>query len=183
MIPIAAHKEGVMEKAAELKERISKVARVKLDDSDKTPGFKFAEAEMRGIPVRVEIGPKDIENGKAVLVRRDNGEKTEVDLDKIEEEIAKLLPKIQKDMLDRARAHCEEHTYTAHNKEEFEEIAATKSGFIKAMWCGETDCELKIKEQYGITSRCMPFEEGACGETCICCKKPAKKLVVWGRAY
>ena len=183
IIPIAAHKEGVLDTAKSLYERLAKTVRTKLDLSDKTPGFKFAEAEMRGIPVRVEIGPKDIEAGKAVLVRRDTGEKCDVALDNIEEEVRKLLDTIQREMFERAKAHLESHTYTARNYEEFKEIVENKPGFIKAMWCGEQGCEDRIKEEFGATSRCMPFKQETVAETCVCCGKPAKKLVYWGRAY
>ncbi|MBQ6036708.1 MAG: proline--tRNA ligase, partial [Lachnospiraceae bacterium] len=132
VIPIAAHKEGVMEKAQEICGRLGRVARAKLDDSDKSPGFKFAEAEMRGIPVRVEIGPKDIEANRAVLVRRDTREKIEVSLDEIEEKVAELLPTIQKEMLERARAHRDAHTYVATTYEELKETVENKPGFVKA---------------------------------------------------
>ena len=183
VIPIAAHKEGVLEKARELSERLGKVARTKLDDSDKSPGFKFADAEMRGIPVRVELGPKDIEAGKAVLVRRDTREKIEVALDAIEEEVTALLQKIQTEMLERARAHRDSHTYVARNYKEFKDIIENKPGFIKAMWCGEQACEDRIKEEFAATSRCMPFVQEQLSDVCVCCGKPAKKMVYWGRAY
>ena len=183
VIPIAAHKEGVMEKAQEICGRLGRVARAKLDDSDKSPGFKFAEAEMRGIPVRVEIGPKDIEANRAVLVRRDTREKIEVSLDEIEEKVAELLPTIQKEMLERARAHRDAHTYVATTYEELKETVENKPGFVKAMWCGDQACEDRIKEELGATSRCMPFTQEHLSDNCVCCGKPAKKMVYWGRAY
>lgn len=183
VIPIAAHKEGVMDKARELTEALKKNYRAKIDDSDKTPGYKFADAEMRGIPIRVEIGPKDIEANKAVLVRRDTREKIEVSLDEIDEEIGKLLKTIQKDMLERARAFRDSHTYVAKNYEEFCDTIENKPGFVKAMWCGDRACEDKIKEELSATSRCMPFEQEHIGDTCVCCGRPAKKMVYWGRAY
>ena len=183
VIPIAAHKEGVMEKAQEICGRLGKVARTKLDDSDKSPGFKFAEAEMRGIPIRVEIGPKDIEAGKAVLVRRDTREKIEVSLDEIEEKTAALLQTIQKEMLERARAHRDAHTYTALNYDELKDTVENKPGFVKAMWCGDRACEDRIKEELGATSRCMPFAQEHLSDVCVCCGRPAKKMVYWGRAY
>ena len=182
IIPIQQHKEGVLDKAFALKERLSNF-RVKVDDSDKSPGWKFSECEMRGIPVRVEIGPKDIEAGKCVLVRRDTREKIECKLEDLETEVAALLDKIQVEMLERARAHRDAHTYVAKNMEQFEEIFATKSGFVKAMWCGEQACEDTIKEKLAVTSRCMPFEQENIAPTCVCCGKPAKKMVYWGRAY
>lgn len=182
IVPIMQKKEGVLDKAYELKDKLSNF-RVKVDDSDKSPGWKFSEQEMRGIPVRVEIGPKDIEANKCVLVRRDTREKIEVSLDDLEATIADVLAKMQVEMLERARAHVAEHTYVANNYDEFKEIVNTKPGFIKSMWCGEQACEDKIKEETGATSRCMPFAAENLGDTCVCCGKPAKKMIYWGRAY
>ena len=182
IIPIRQQQEGVLAKADEIKEKLGGF-RVKVDDSDKSPGWKFAEHEMRGVPVRIEIGPKDIEAGQAQVARRDTGEKMTVALDALETEIPKLLDTIQKDMLERARVHRDEHTYTATNLEEMTDIAANKPGFIKAMWCEDLECEEKLKEVVGVTSRCMPFAQEEVATTCVCCGKPAKKLVYWGKAY
>ena len=191
IVPIMQKKEGVLDKAFELKERLLKSNekfrgsnfRVKVDDSDKSPGWKFSECEMRGIPVRVEVGPKDIEANKCVLVRRDTREKIEVSLDDLETEVAKLLEAMQKEMLERARTHREEHTYTATNFEEFEKTINEKPGFIKAMWCGNQECEDLVKEKTSATSRCMPWEQEQISDVCVCCGKPATKMVYWGRAY
>ncbi len=183
IVPVAAHKPGVMEKAAEIREKLAARFSVKLDDTDKSPGYKFAECEMRGIPVRVEIGPRDLDQGKAVLVRRDNGEKTECALDVIVDTIDELLQTIQHDMLERARVHKDTHTYTAADYDELREIIENKPGFVKAMWCGDRACEDKIKEDLAATSRCMPFEQEQISDVCVCCGKPAKKMVYWGRAY
>ena len=183
IVPIQQKKEGVLEKAEELRERLSSVARVKVDASDKSPGFKFAECEMRGIPIRVEIGPRDIENGQCVLVRRDTGEKITVALEEIEKKVSELLVSIQKDMLEVARAHRDEHTYTVKTWDEFVDTVNNKPGFIKAMWCGETECEENIKAETGATTRCMPFEQEEISDVCVCCGKPAKKMVYFGRAY
>lgn len=184
VIPIQQKKEGVLEKAAELKERLIKAGwKVKLDDSDKSPGFKFAEQEMRGIPIRIEIGPKDIENGKCVVVRRDNGEKTEVALGELETKVKEILDTMQKDMLKRAGKHVEAHTYEAKEYDEFRDIIDHKPGFVKAMWCGDVACEEKIKEDTTATSRCMPFEQETISDHCVCCGRPAKKMVYWGKAY
>jgi prolyl-tRNA synthetase len=184
IVPIRQQQEGVLDKANEIKEALAgKGMRVKIDDTDKSPGWKFAEAEMRGIPVRVEIGPKDIEAGKAVLARRDTGEKTECAIEALPETIEKLLDTIQKDMLEKARERRDSQTYTAKTKEEFDKLFAEKSGFVKAMWCGDVECENKIKEEMSVTSRCMPFEQEKIADTCVCCGRPAKKLVYWGRAY
>ena len=138
---------------------------------------------MRGIPLRVEIGPKDIEANKCVICRRDTREKIEVGLDELEAKVAELLAAMQVEMLERARAHRESHTYVAKNYDEFKKIFAEKSGFVKAMWCGDRACEDKIKEDLSVTSRCMPFEQEQIADTCVCCGKPAKKMVYWGRAY
>ena len=182
IIPIAQHKEGVLEKAEELRGRL-KDFRVKVDDSDKSPGWKFSEQEMRGIPMRIEIGPKDIEANQAILVRRDTGEKITVSLNELESKVKEILENIQKEMLEKARKHLNSHIYVATNYEEFKDIVANNPGFIKAMWCGEEDCENKIKEDTTATSRCMPFEQEQLSGTCVCCGRPAKKMVYWGKAY
>lgn len=183
IVPVQQKKEGVLEKAYALRDLLKEDFRVKVDDSDKSPGWKFSEQEMRGIPVRVEIGPKDLEAGKCVICRRDTREKTEIPLAALKETLKTLLETIHRDMYNRAKAHREEHTYTADGMAEFENIFAEKSGFVKAMWCGEQACEDIIKEKLSVTSRCMPFEEEHIADTCVCCNKPAKKMVYWGRAY
>ena len=183
IVPIQQKKEGVLEKAEELRAKLANIARVKVDDSDKSPGFKFAECEMRGIPLRVEVGPRDIENNQCVLVRRDTGEKISISMDELEAKVEELLVTIQRDMLEAARAHRDSHTYTAKNWDEFVDIINNKPGFIKAMWCGETECEENIKAETGASTRCMPFEQEQLSDTCVCCGKPAKKMVYFGRAY
>jgi prolyl-tRNA synthetase len=156
---------------------------VRLDDSDKSPGWKFSEQEMRGIPIRIELGPKDMEANQCVLVRRDTREKYVVSLDEVETKVTELLETIQNDMLERARAHRDAHISDAHNYEEFCEKIESNPGFIRAMWCGDEACELKIKEDTTATSRCMPFEQEEIAKTCVCCGKEAKKLVFWGKSY
>ncbi|MBR4168655.1 MAG: proline--tRNA ligase [Lachnospiraceae bacterium] len=184
IVPIRQQAEGVLGKAAEINAALKAAGiRVKTDDSEKSPGWKFAEQEMRGIPIRIEIGPKDIENGKAILVRRDNGEKTEVAIDAIPETVKALLDQIHDDMLKRARERRDANTFVARTKEEFEQIFAEKTGFVKAMWCGDRACEDEIKEKLAVTSRCMPFEQEKIADTCVCCGKPAKHMVYWGKAY
>ena len=182
IVPIQQQKEGVLDKAFELRDVLSNF-RVKVDDSDKSPGWKFSESEMRGIPVRVEIGPRDIENNEAVLVRRDTHEKITVSLDEIEAKVSELLDTIQNDMLERARAHRDSHTYVATTYDEFAKTINEKPGALKAMWCGDQACEDKIKEDTAATSRCMPFAQENLSDKCVCCGKPAKKMVYWGRAY
>lgn len=183
IIPIQQKKEGVLEKAYELRDLLKSNFSVKVDDSDKSPGWKFSEQEMRGIPVRVEIGPKDIEAGNCVICRRDTREKIETPLEALPEKLNEVLETMQKEMLERARKHRDAHTYTAKNMDEFEKIFNEKAGFVKAMWCGEQACEDAIKEKLSVTSRCIPFEEEHIADTCVCCGKPAKKMVYWGRAY
>ncbi len=184
IVPIAQHKEGVLDAAFALQDRLLKAGfRVKTDDSDKTPGWKFAEQEIKGIPVRIELGPKDIEAGQAVIVRRDTRDKITVPLEAIETELERILSQMQSDMLERARKHRDSHTFEARSYEEFKDIIANKPGFVKAMWCEDQECELKIKEDTTATSRCMPFEQEKISDVCVCCGKPAKKLVYWGKAY
>lgn len=183
IIPINQQKEGVLEKAQELKDALAEKFTVKIDDSNKKPGWKFSEQEMRGIPVRIEIGPKDIEAGHAVVVRRDNREKTIVPLENIVETVGEILEKMQADMLAKATAHRDANTHEARNWEEFTDILSRKQGFIKAMWCGERECEEAIKEETGATTRCMPFEQETLSDVCVHCGKPAKKMVYFGKAY
>ncbi|MDO4489352.1 MAG: proline--tRNA ligase [Eubacteriales bacterium] len=184
IVPIMQHKEGVLDKANEIKAMLKKAdVRVKVDDRDKTPGFKFADSEMRGIPVRLEIGPRDIQAGTAVLVRRDTNEKKVVELANLEAEVKELLEAIQANMYATAKAHVDNHTFAAKTIDEMEEILDKNTGFVKAMWCGCRECEDQVKEKTGATSRCMPFAQESLAETCINCGKPAKKMVYWGRAY
>lgn len=183
IVPIAQHKEGVLDKANELKQKLSNIARVKIDDSDRSPGWKFSEYEMKGVPIRLEVGPKDIEKNQVVLVRRDNGEKIIVSMEELEQKVSELLSSIQSNLLEKARTLRDSKTYTAKTIDEFEAILNDKQGFVKAMWCGEQECEDAIKEKTGATSRCMPFEQEQISDTCVCCGKKAKTMVYWGKAY
>ncbi len=183
IVPIAMHKEGVLDKANELYEQLKKYCRVKLDDSDNSPGWKFSEYEMKGVPLRLEIGPKDIEAGQCVLVRRDNRGKQIVSLSELETAIPAALQAVHDGLYERALQNRERRTYTATSYEEFKQISAEHNGFIKAMWCGDAACEDKIKEDTGVKSRCIPFEEEQIGDVCVCCGKPAKKMVYWGKQY
>lgn len=183
VIPVAAHKEGVLDKANELYVRLKKVVRAKIDVSDNSPGWKFAEYEMKGVPLRVEIGPRDMEKGQCVIARRDTGEKLIVGLDKLEETVEALLQDITKNMFHIALQNREEKTYTATELDEFIKTAAEKPGMIKAMWCGSAACEEKIKEVSGMTTRCMPDEQEHLSDKCICCGKPAESMVLFGKAY
>lgn len=184
VIPIQMHREGVTEKSQELKERLKTVCRVNIDVTDKSPGWKFAEQEMRGIPLRVELGPKDIEENQCVVVRRDTREKITVSLDELQERIPLLLDQMQRDMFERAKAHRDAHIWDARDYAEFKEIAEAKPGFIRGMWCGDQACEDKIKEELSVTSRCLPFhDKEQIADKCVCCGRPAHRLVYWGKAY
>lgn len=183
IIPVSQHKEGVLEKANELLTNLSSKFRVKIDDSDKMPGWKFAEHEMKGIPLRLEIGPKDMEKNQVVLVRRDTREKIFTPIDSLEETVEKLLADIQVSLLEKAREMRDKKTYTVAAFEEFEQIINSTPGFVKAMWCGDRACEDAVKEKTGATARCMPFEQEEISDKCMCCGKPAKTMVYWGKAY
>ncbi len=184
IIPVAQHKEGVLEKAGEIRDRLAAKWRVKLDDSDNSTGWKYSQYEMKGVPLRLEIGPRDIENNSCVLVSRVSRQKTFVSLDNIEEEIEKALAAVHDELLARAENNLREKMNVAHDHEEFLEIAANHPGFIKAMWCGEAECEEKLKDETGgVKSRCIPFVEEHISDVCACCGKPAKHMVVWGRQY
>ena len=183
IVPIQQHKEGVLEKANELYDRLKGKFRVEIDDTDNTPGWKFAQHEMRGVPLRLEIGPKDIESNQCVLVRRDNREKSFVSLDELENAIPALLNALTEGLYNAALERRANMTYTETELDAFIETAKTKPGYIKAMWCGELECELKLKEVADVSSRCMPFGAEPVGDKCICCGKEAHKLVYWGKAY
>lgn len=185
IIPVAQHKEGVLEKAAEIKARLEAAGyRVKLDDSDQSAGWKYSQYEMKGVPVRLEIGPRDIEAGSCVLVSRVSREKNFVSLDTLESEVEKMLNYVHEELVNRARVNLSEKISEAVTYEEFLDAAENKPGFIKAMWCGETACEDKIKDETGgVKSRCIPFVEEHLSDRCVCCGKPAKHMVVWGRQY
>lgn len=183
VLPIAAHKPGVLEKAQELAARVSGFARVKLDDSDNSPGWKFSQWEMKGVPLRLEIGPKDIEKNQCVLVRRDTREKYFVSLDELETEIPRLLNELAQNIYQRALQNREDRTWAAASMDEVKRLAQENNGYIKTMWCGSLACEEKMKEEAGLTSRCMPFEQERLADTCPCCGKPADLMVYWGKAY
>ncbi len=184
VLPVAMHKPGVLEAARALCDRLTAAGlRAKTDESDNSMGWKCAQYEMKGVPLRVEIGPRDIEAGQCVLVRRNDGVKTVVSLDELEQAAAAQLEAVQKGLYEKAKANLEEHTYAASSIEEAKALQEEKGGFIKTMWCGEEACELKMKEQAGMSSRCMPLKQETLGETCACCGKPAKTMIYWGIAY
>lgn len=185
IIPIAQHKEGVLDKANELYSRLkSNGVRVKIDDSENSPGWKFAEYEMKGVPVRVEIGPKDIEANQCVIASRWNGEKTIVSLDELETAVAQKLKEAHDGMYQKALDNMNNRTFACTTIDEINTaLAENGDGFIKAMWCGEEACEDEVKEKTGVGSRCIPFMQEKIAGTCVCCGKPAKHMVYWGKAY
>ena len=184
ILPIAQHKPGVLDKAYELRDRLKGAFRVKVDDSDNSAGWKFSEYEMKGVPLRLEIGPKDIENNQCVLVRRDNREKIFVSLDNLEEGITSALKAYSEGIYNKALENMKNRTYTCTTIDEINTALQEKGdGFVKAMWCGDEECEDKVKELTGVGSRCIPFEQENISDTCICCGKPAKQMVFWGKAY
>ncbi len=184
VIPVAQHKPGVLDAADALRVRLKNAGlRVRLDASDNSPGWKFAEYEMKGVPLRLELGPKDMEKNQCVLVRRDSGEKSFVSLDGIEDTVAKMLEDIHTGLYERARKNLEDNTYPCATLAEVKEKMETQGGFAKTMWCGDEACEVKMKEEAGVSSRCIPFQQEKLGDVCACCGKPAKHMVYWGVAY
>ena len=183
IVPIAQHKEGVLEKAAELKEQLAKTWRVKLDDSDNSAGWKFAQYEMKGVPLRLEIGPKDIAENQCVLVRRDTREKIFVRLDELETEIPKLFKLLEQGLYEKALANRKARTKDCTTMQQVLDTVAAETGFIRTMWCGDAACEEKMKETAGISSRCIPFEQERLGDVCPVCGRPAEKMLLWGKAY
>ena len=184
VIPVAQHKPGVLDAAADLTARLKAAGiRVKMDASEQSPGWKFAEYEMKGVPLRLEIGPKDIEKAQCVIARRDNGEKTFVALSDLESAVPALLDQVHDGLYAKARENLENHTYAAATLEEAKAIQEEKGGFVKTMWCGELECEMKMKEVAGVSSRCMPFAQEKVSDVCVCCGKPAKHSILWGVAY
>ena len=184
VLPIAQHKEGVLEGASAIRDRLVAAGdRVKMDDSDNSMGWKCAEYEMKGVPLRVECGPRDLENGQCVLVRRNDGEKTVVKLEELETAVAQQLQLVHDGMYERAKKNLDEHIYEAHSLEEAKELQEKNGGFVKTMWCGSLECEMRMKEVAGMSSRCIPFAQEKLDTGCACCGKPADKMIYWGIAY
>ena len=184
VVPVAQHKPGVIEKAQEVLETVKAAGiRAKIDLSDNSLGWKCAQYEMKGVPVRLEIGPKDIENGVCVAVRRDNREKVTLELDRVAELLPGVLDAVQNGLYEKAKKNLDDHCYPAYSVEEAKELQEKNGGFIKTMWCGELACELEMKEKAGMSSRCIPFAQEKLGDVCACCGKPAKDMIYWGVAY
>ncbi|MCL2107339.1 MAG: proline--tRNA ligase [Oscillospiraceae bacterium] len=184
VVPIASHKPGVLEAARALTERLNGFCRAKMDDSDNSPGWKFAQYEMKGVPLRLELGPKDIEQNQCVLVRRDTREKLFVPLDQLEETIPAQLKALHDGLFQRALDNRGRHTYRCASIGEIKRAREEKGdGFVYAMWCGEEACEDSVKEATGVGSRCMPFDQEKTSDVCVCCGKPAEHMVCWAVAY
>lgn len=184
VVPVAQHKEGVLEAAHELCDRLNKVCRAKIDDSDNSAGWKFAEYEMKGVPIRIEIGPKDIEKGQCVVVTRPDRQKSFVPLDNIEQVVTEKLKEVTETLYNNALENRQRRTYACTELEEIPKVLEENGdGFVKAMWCGDEACEDKVKELTGVGSRCIPFEQEHLSDKCICCGRPAKKMLYWGKAY
>ena len=184
IIPVAQHKAGVLEANQALRDKLEAAGlRVKLDDTDQSAGWKFAEYEMKGVPLRLELGPKDIEKNQCVLVRRDNGEKVFVSLDGIEETVQKMLDDIHDGLYARAEANLNSHTKECGTMEEVKAFMEQEGGFARTKWCGSQECELKMKDEAGVSSRCMPLEQSGTTGKCVCCGKECKTDIIWGVAY
>ena len=184
VVPVAQQKEGVLDKAYELLDRLKAAGiRARIDASSNSMGWKCAQWEMKGVPVRLEIGPRDIENNVCMAVRRDNGEKVTVGLDELESMIPQVLDQVQQGLFDKAKENLDSHIFAASSVEEAKALQEEHGGFIKTMWCGDLACEEKMKEEAGMSSRCIPFEQENLGDTCPCCGKPAKHMIYWGIAY
>ena len=184
VIPVAAHKPGVLEAAAEIKTRLEAAGlRVKLDDSDNSPGWKFAEYEMKGVPVRVEIGPRDLEKGQCCLARRDTGEKSFVTLDELESQVQSLLTAVHDNLYAQAEKNLEDNTFDLNSWQEVKEMVETKGGFARTKWCGKLECELKMKELAGVSSRCMPLKQSGTEGVCPVCGEKCTTDIYWGVAY
>ena len=184
VVPVAQHKPGVIDKATELYEALKAAGiRVKIDTSDNSLGWKCAQYEMKGVPLRVELGPKDIENGVCMAVCRHNGEKISAALDEVVTRVPELLDMVQAGLYEKAKKNLDEHCFAAYSLEEAAQIQKEKGGFIKTMWCGELQCEMDMKEKAGMSSRCIPFQQENLGEVCACCGKPSKHMIYWGVAY
>ncbi|MBQ4256427.1 MAG: proline--tRNA ligase, partial [Oscillospiraceae bacterium] len=184
IVPIQQFKEGVLDKAQEIADALKAAGiRVKVDDSDNSPGWKFAEYEMKGVPVRIEIGPKDIEQDQCVIVMRHNRQKDFVSLEGIADTVKAKLDEVNRGLYQAALETRERRTYRCTSMAEINEALKAGDGFVKAMWCGDEACEDKVKEETGVGSRCIPFEQETLSDVCVCCGKPAKAMLYWGKAY
>ena len=185
IIPIAQHKDGVLDYCNNaLSELRQNNIRVKIDDTDKTPGYKFSQQEVLGIPLRIEAGPRDIESNQVIITRRDNKEKYVVGINELTDKVNEIMNIMQEEMYNRALKHLEENIRSVNNMDEMIKVANEEQGFIKAMWCGNEKCEEEIKEKTGgYGSRCIPFDEDNINDKCVNCGNKAKHMVIWGKSY
>lgn len=182
VVPVAMHKEGVLEKAEKIKQELLKLnIRCDMDDREQSPGWKFNEWEMKGVPIRIEIGPRDIENNQMVIVRRDTLEKQSLSLDAMDK-IVTILEEITVSMYKKSQEQLKKNIVAAKNIQELEEAVDNKK-FVKAMWCGNRECEDKVKEQTSASTRVIPFKEEMLGTKCVCCGKKAKHMVYFAKSY
>ncbi len=184
IVPVAQHKEGVLEKAGELYDTLKAAGiRVKMDDSDNSLGWKCAQWEMKGVPVRLEIGPRDMENNQCVAVRRDNREKVTINIDELAASVSEVLEQVQQGLFDKAKKNLDEHTKECETLEDVKTFIETEGGFAKTKWCGDLQCELDMKEKAGVSSRCMPLSQSGTKGKCVCCGKECTTDILWGVAY
>ena len=182
VLPIAAHKPGVTEKAHEIADALKAAGlRVHIDERDQSAGWKFNEWEMKGVPVRIEVGPRDMENGVVTVCRRDTLEKSTIAIDALATELPKLLDDVQQGLFAKALAFRDAHIKDVTNMEELGE--AVQDGFARGMWCGSNECELEVKNRFNAKTRNMPFDQTPIGDTCVCCGKKATKLIYFGKQY
>lgn len=184
VVPVAQHKPGVLDAAAALRDRLTALElRVKMDDSEQSPGWKYAQYEMKGVPLRVEIGPKDMEKQQCCIARRDTGEKVFVPLSELEATVQALLKEVHDNLYAMAEKNLEDNTFDFTTWEEVKEMAQGKGGFARTKWCGSLECELAMKEKAGVSSRCMPLKQSGTVGKCPVCGKECTTDIYWGVAY
>ncbi len=184
IIPVAANKPGVIPEARKIYEQVSKTGlRIKLDESDKSAGWKFSEYEMRGVPIRIEVGPRDIANGVVTIAKRNTGEKITVKYEDLNTTLVNLIDIIHNEMYLKASDYLSKHVTEARTLQEMGDIFANQGGYAKIMWCGDESCELKVKETYQATARAIPFNQISFDDKCAICGKPAKKVILFAKAY
>ena len=184
VIPVAQHKPGVLDAAAAIRDRLTAAGlRVKMDDSDQSPGWKFAQYEMKGVPVRVEIGPRDMEKEQCCIARRDTGEKTFVPLADLESAVQATLQAVRDNLYALAEKNLEDNTFDMTSWEEVRDMAQGRGGFARTKWCGKLECELAMKEKAGVSSRCMPLKQSGTVGKCPVCGEECTTDIYWGVAY
>ena len=184
VIPVAQHKPGVLDAAAAIRDRLTAAGlRVKMDDSDQSPGWKFAQYEMKGVPVPLDIGPRDMEKEQCCIARRDTGEKTFVPLADLESAVQATLQAVRDNLYDLAAKNLEDNTFDMTSWEEVRDMAQGRGGFARTKWCGKLECELAMKEKAGVSSRCMPLKQSGTVGKCPVCGEECTTDIYWGVAY